>query len=350
MRLIITCLVSASICGCSLTPEEPKTIAEKYTSYSYIPFDPLPVQTYLGQSCFPTDAERNFKSIKNVKVRELRGSFPDQTVRLAVAEFLSDGSLSFGPATIGYEGSSYQVVIDYMNTDTAKGSFLVKREVAGQERNENIFGTSYFYPEYKKGKNLGVFEPVPASVITSYKVKPNPSSNLFIDEELSPKNTELKPKSNLNKNLIEPGYEVVNLPVYVGVGLRLTATIRVLNGSVNLAGLPQIAAEAKAGNLSGTLVVQTLGATGELVSANLPLPNELNRTTVQTSILALGAIKALLPDESMTLTPRVVGIYNPYGGGQSFVNGVISALASDRLSWHQPCDYEYSVESSNKPK
>src|SRR5690606_1644099 len=46
--------------------------------------------------------------------------------------------------------------------------------------------------------------------------------------------------------------------------------------------------------------------------------SELDLTTTQNAILSLGAIKALLPDEKMRITPRVIGIYNPVGGGAEF--------------------------------
>lgn len=338
MKKLISVIAVILLSGCSSLTKAPDTLAEKETSFSYIPFDPLPVQTLMGASCSPENLERELKSIDSVVLRDIRESFPDQTVRLAVAEFDSGGSLSFGPTTVGYKGSSYQVIIDYVNTDTATGSFLVKREVAGQIPERKWWGGTFIYPNYKKGQSIKLFERVPASVVTNYTVLPNPKDSLFQAFEA------FRDDKNNEKDispLIDAGYEVVNLPVYVGVGLRLTATIKVLKGEVNLSGLPEIAAEAKAGKLSGTLVVQTLGATGELVSSNLPLPSELDRTTTQNAILSLGAIKALLPDEKMRITPRVIGIYNPVGGGQSFVNGVISALAADRLTWYQPCDYIY---------
>lgn len=333
MKFITFILSISVLAGCTSHTKIPDTLAEKQTSYSYIPFDPLPVQTLEGASCFPADNELRFKN-KEIVLRNLKDSFPDQTVRLAVAEFTSDGTLNFGPSTIGYEGRSYQVIIDYANTDTTKGSFLVKREISGQIPDVKWWGAEYTYPNYKKGQPLKLFEHVPNNVVSNYNVIVNPNDGLFskVDE-----NKELKSLFDLSNYDIQ-SYELVNLPVYVGVGLRLTATINVLNGNVNLSGLPAIAAEAKAGNLTGTLVVQTLGATGELVSANLPLPSELNQTTIQNSILSLGSIKALLHDENIRITPRVIGIYNPIGGGQSFVNKVISALASERLTWYQPCD------------
>lgn len=343
MKAFIVSLSIVLFAGCSSMSEVPDTLAEKQTSYSYIPFDPLPVQTLSGASCFPNEDERNLKSIDKITLRDLRDSFPDQTVRLAVAEFTSNGTLSFGPSTVGYEGNSYQVIIDYANTDTTKGSFLVKREISGQIPDIKWWGGKYTYTNYEKGQHVKLFERVPESVVSNYDVLSASNDSLFdVNRNESNQNQNVSSLTNQEiSTLIDKGYELIHLPVYVGVGLRLTATINVIKGNVNLSGLPAIAAEAQAGNLTGTLVVQTLGATGELVSANLPLPSELNRTTVQNSILSLGSIKALIHDENIRITPRVIGIYNPIGGGQSFVNGIISSLASERLKWYQPCDYIY---------
>ena len=337
MRLSLFLLL-LNLTGCAGFGNLPQTLAEKQTSFSYIPFDPLPVQTFTGASCDVSEDEKKLRNIDTVYVRSLRESFPDQTVRLAVAEFDADGTLSFGPTTVGYKGSSYQVIIDYMNTDTVKGSFLVKRTIAGQVPTRKWWGGTYAYRDYNKGDTIGLFDEVPDSVITVYDVLPNPEDTQF--QNVYSDLTEVKDRVDASKKLKNEGYEIINLPVYVGVGLRMTATVTVNKGEVNLSGLPEIAAEAKAGKLSGTLVVQTLGATGELVSSHLPLPSELNRTTIQNAILAIGSIKTLLTDEKVRLTPRVVGIYNPIGGGQSFTNGIISSLAAERISWHQPCDYK----------
>jgi len=128
------------------------------------------------------------------------------------------------------------------------------------------------------------------------------------------------------------------MPVYIGVGLRLTATVRVIKGTANLSSLGSLAAGAEAGNLNGSLVVQTLGINGKGVSTALPLPSELNQTTIQNAILSLGSIKAILYDEKNTqITPRVVGIYNPVGGGQQYINGIISALAVSPVEWDHVC-------------
>ena len=132
---------------------------------------------------------------------------------------------------------------------------------------------------------------------------------------------------------------IVTLPLYVGVGLRLTANVSVISGSVNLSSLSALAAAAEADALSGSLIVQTLGVSGKQVAATLPLPSEIDQSTVQNAILALGSIKAILYDAPNTRTKaRVIGFYNPIsGGGPELVNGIVSALSLSPIRWYRGC-------------
>jgi hypothetical protein len=67
---------------------------------------------------------------------------------------------------------------------------------------------------------------------------------------------------------------------------------------------------------------------------------EINQTTIQNAILSIGSIKAILYDDSTVVNPRVLGIYNPIGGGQEIVNGIISRLAEKPITWYRPCTGE----------
>jgi hypothetical protein len=89
--------------------------------------------------------------------------------------------------------------------------------------------------------------------------------------------------------------------------------------------------------VSGSLLVQTLGITGSKVSSALPLPSELNPTTVQNAILALGTIKSGLYSDDSVINARVIGFINTTGlTDQAFVGAVISELASSPIRW-DPC-------------
>ncbi|MBY0418567.1 MAG: hypothetical protein K2W88_10975, partial [Pararheinheimera sp.] len=122
------------------------------------------------------------------------------------------------------------------------------------------------------------------------------------------------------------------VPVYVGVGLRLTAHVTVKTGEVDLGNLFALGAAAQAKQVSGTLVIQSLGLSGEGVSPLIPIPSEINPTTVQNALMAIGAIKAKMYDGKITVVPRVVGVYNNLGGGQETINGFISSILEKPLT------------------
>lgn len=116
--------------------------------------------------------------------------------------------------------------------------------------------------------------------------------------------------SNLTFNQDDPEFM---LPVYLGIGLRLKASINVLDGEVNLSNLIAIGAAAKAERISGSLVIQTLGISGESVSASIPFPSEISEESIQNAILALGSIRGKIYSESTQIKPRVLGILNTTG-------------------------------------
>lgn len=288
--------------GCKSLPELPKTIGEANSAYTYIPIDPLPIFEEQGRSC-----EINL----DVKFKDLLESLPDQAVRLAIAQLNGTASGSFGPASVGFENNTYQVVLDYISVDATQLPVYIRREISSG-------------PD--AGKEIPLYDDK-IDFSSRYIIKAAPRINPF------------SAGSSKQYTRNESEGELVVFPVYIGVGLRLTATVYVIEGSVILSSLGAIAAEAQAGKLTGSLTVQTLGITGNNVSTTLPLPSEINQSTIQNAILSLGSIKAVLYDEENTkITPRVVGIYNPVGGGKEVVNGIISVLAENPISWYRPCE------------
>lgn len=302
MKKIIFILCFSILFGCKSAIKIPKakTLGEENTSYSYIPIDPLPITTMEGKGCYGTK-EDNFEPLKK--------ALPDQAVRLASVQINGSASGSFGPATVGYENNQYKVVLDYISVDATQIPLSVIKEIP------DAGGKHHKVPLYSdtSGKDAHY---IISRVSTDYLMK------------------EDNVKSHSDKA------DLVILPVYIGVGLRLTATVFVSKGSgtVNLSSLVSIASEAEAGKLTGTLTVQTLGITGEKVSSSLPLPSEINPTTIQNAILSLGSIKAIIHDENTYLKPRVVGVYNTIGGGKEVINGIITALAQKPILWDRPCE------------
>lgn len=119
-------------------------------------------------------------------------------------------------------------------------------------------------------------------------------------------------KSNTGSS--RPQKDTLIIPVYVGVGLRLTATINVKETGVDLSNFYGLGLAAQQKKINGTLVIQTLGVSGASVSSLIPMPSELNATTIQNAILSLGAIKAKMYEEDTQLQPRIVGFYNNHVG------------------------------------
>lgn len=260
----------------------PQTPAAFFSGYSYVPLDPLPVKVVDGPNCGPGKPRASLLTM-----------LPDNAVRIAVRQISGSTSLGFGPAQLGYEGNSYEVVLDYINADVANLRFAYDAPIGGAEGDARAA------------------QQIEAASLTR------------IDEDAS----------------IPPGKNVVVIPVYVGVGLRLTAIVTVHKGKVNLSSLGSLSAKAEAGQVTGSLIVQTLGITGPKVTTALPLPSELNQTTIQAAIVTLGAVKALIPDQAGTvLKPRVTGIYNPIQGAtQATIHQIVSKLADKPIRWEQDC-------------
>lgn len=252
-QIFITGLIVTILSGCA-SWKVPRTLGElkSVNSYGYHPLDPLPLKVEYLNVNQPTS---------NIRILN---ALPDETMRLAIGKVNIQGGVTFSTASVGYEGSSYVVILDYIKFNT--NSFGVKLD----------------------------------------------SSDRYGEE--------------LKASLTNSDNPDVIVPVYVGVGLRLTANITVKKGKVNLGNLFALGIEANSEKISGTLVVQTLGVSGENISSIIPMPSEINPTTIQNAIMALATIKSNLYDEKTIITPRVVGVYNNLGGGTETINGFISSM------------------------
>lgn len=217
----------------------------------------------------PVDISSHRDGVLTNKI--LMTALPDETMRLAIGQLDSKGDINYGPIKVGYAGNSYIVVLDYVKFDTK--SFPV-----GVDRDS-------------------------ANTVTEIEwLKDSASADAVI-------------------------------PVYVGVGLRFTATVQVNQGKVDLSNLFQLGVAAESKKITGTLIIQTLGISGEAISTLIPMPSQINTTTIQNAILALAAIKAKMYENGTEINPRVVGFYNNLGGGQKIVNQFISSVLSHNITF-----------------
>lgn len=226
--------------------------------------DPLNVNSYGYHPLDPLPVELEVDTANPLTNSRLLKAMPDETIRLAIGQVISTGGLKFTTASAGYEGNSYVVVLDYIKFNT-----------------------------------------------NSFNVKVDRSNGRAT-------------KANVLEQSSQEGDAII--PLYIGVGLRLTANITINKGQVDLGNLFAIGAQAASQRISGTLTVQTLGISGENISAVIPMPSEINTTTIQNAILALGMIKAKIYEDNTTITPRVVGVYNNIGGSTEVINGFISSI------------------------
>jgi hypothetical protein len=272
-----SCLLAAS---CNGVLEPPTSLGDKNSGYSYIAIDPLPV----AHSGFAECTSRT------------RGGTPDlldglhhYASRISTRLISGEAGAKAGPVTVGTSGNTYELVQDFIAYDETNLRFKVAPGALA------------------RGKGVTVAEE-------------RPVARLMIATESS---------TGANDETV--------VPVYVGVGLRLTAIVTVLKGNVGLE-FGAISGAARAERVRGSLVVQTLGVNGPKIITLMPLPGELNATTVQNAAVALGAIKALLYSDDTGKAATVVGIHYPYPEWDpAKVNAIVTALAGTPIPW-KPCE------------
>lgn len=274
MKYLFLAFLSVTFWGCASTKkiDTPLTQGDPQNavSYGYQPIDPLPVTIKMEMDNDETITLRTSKPIPD-KNKRIMASLPDETMRLAIGQIDGKGNASFATAKLGYAGSSYIVILDYIKFDTKSLPVIVKKDSTNQIED---FKSSFDY--------------------------------------------------NTNPDAI--------IPVYVGVGLRFTATITVNEGSVDLGNLFALGLAAEAKKVTGTLIIQTLGISGKDISTLIPMPSQINTTTIQNAIMSLASIKAKIYDDGAELNPRVVGFYNNIGGGQATVQKFITSVLTQGMT------------------
>jgi len=97
----------------------------------------------------------------------------------------------------------------------------------------------------------------------------------------------------------------------VGVGLRLISQITTFESNINIGDLSSIGIAAKTGKLNGTLMIEVIGIKSKEVTTLLPLPSEINQSTIQSAMQALATIKSKIYDKDTQLYPQVMAIKEP---------------------------------------
>lgn len=337
MKTVFLTLIAITLGGCAFNgpTKFDTTYAEEQAGYSYIPVEPSSVSILCPNS----------QSCTSISKRSLLDALPDNSVRIAtrLLSTKADVGLPVFGADVGYEGNSYEVIIDFVNTQTVNKQFIGKWHVTVPD--QVTVRPNRCYPFERSV--LGVISPDRyENWSLRAKIRPTASDNYqaeaiaFDTQEQS--RSELQSitlicgKDRSNRSGETVPYESIkitsepfNIPVYVGIGLRLKANVTVLKGSVNLSSLPALTAAVSAGDATGTMSVQTIGISGKAARSNLLLLDKIDATTIQNAIQVLSSIKASIESSDTTITPRIVGFHNTIGAGAQGVNLIHSLLASD---------------------
>lgn len=326
MRTIAAISIALTLSGCFNGLQRPRSAGEIESGYTYIPIDPINVvsrpNVYDRSDCeyiAVTDPYSN-KPDKMVVFRNLLESLPDNAVRVAIQQVMTKGEISFGPVGLGAKNETYRVTVDFINADTISIRTFIGR-----------FGSRLDAPDDPTRIPLSLTNPIPDYI--------DPNTVTY----------EVRRPEQFSRDAVPLGYTEYNLPVYVGVGLRVIADVTVIGGKANISGLGAIGIQVERNNVSGTLVTQTLGISGKAVTAALPIQSELNQTTIQNAIVAVGSIKAQLYSPETIASPRVVGVYLPLPANRALVNGIVSSLVRDPIYWERPCKTKSVVAPTEKP-
>lgn len=322
--------------GCGLKPQ---TLGELNSGYTYIPIDPTKVEIN-SKKC--KVAYANLSNGKTIGAVKLLDMLPDNAVRLSMELSDSKGNVAYGVSKIDTVGSSYKLTADYVNSDTVNKNVWIRKTMLAQSitflwKIRNLGPDIYTdrIPVRITDKDNDIIEVKSGKDISRLRII---SGTALYDVKTSPSRQEIR-------FLKQEGYEEYNIPVYIGIGLRIVAEGRSISADASISGIGVIGAEADAKKLVGSLTVQTLGINSQAVSAALPVHSDLSRTTAENSFVALGSIKALLHEQNTINSPRVVGLYLPVPGGKALVNALISELSKDAVEW---CPNGYTIPEPNQ--
>lgn len=267
----------------------------------YQPLDPIPA-VVIQEPVARDSAMRN---------RMVLRALPNEAVRLAIGQADSLGNISFGPFTAKTKEGSYVVVLDYIKYQSRFLAVTVVDQLPESELPQ--YYLSYSDKESDNAKSVAYNK-----ALANYKEKTPYWARNY--ELLSANQHGQSPLDYAPMEM-----DTYNIPVYVGVGVRMVASVTVSDATVDLGSLYGLAAGAQSKKLQGTLVIQTLGLSGEGISPQIPLPAEINVTTIQNAIQALATIKSKIYDDKVSLAPAALAI-DDYVGRPGSKEQIVSRL------------------------
>lgn len=118
-------------------------------------------------------------------------------------------------------------------------------------------------------------------------------------------------------------------PTYVGIGMRLTAYLAVNSGNVNLNSLLALGMAGESKQVSGSIMLQTMGLSGPAISAALAIPTDISTASIQAALVSIGTIKSKIYDVGTDISPRVIGTYDVFGENTEKFDAYFAKVLSD---------------------
>lgn len=285
-KFFLIAVAALPLSACAQWLDPPQSLGDLNAGYRYVAVDPLPVS-------FDKNSLSGCPAPAGV-TPGLMHALPDLASRVATEDVSGEASGSVPGVTIGGSARSYRVTQDFIAYDMTTLDFEV-----------------------------------PANLLAAGGATPTRDG---MPESLAQVRV-LRAGQSATR-----GNRTVTVPVYVGIGLRLTANLQIRSGKVNLSDIGAISAAVSANRVRGSLVSQTLGVSGARVLSMVPLPGELNQTTILAATVAMGQIRTIVYDAETQRWPRVVGIHYPFARvNPALTNAIVGALSRERIGW-RPCD------------
>jgi hypothetical protein len=115
----------------------------------------------------------------------------------------------------------------------------------------------------------------------------------------------------------------------VGVGVRVTAILQTVRANLDLGGLGAIGLAVEAGLANGSLQVDIIGVDSKDVTTLIPLPSDIDPSSIIAALQAVATIKAKIHDEATVLRPHVMAMEARTPKSLDDLPGLLSRLLAE---------------------
>lgn len=270
----------------------------------YTSIDPVSIDYPCVTKGKMTDAD-----YANAEKDSVLNLLPNLTMRYAIRD-VSAGA-TFSPVVKTAKGEQYQVVVDYTQSTT----LLLPLEGDTRKPSSPANPGSFFWNTPTSPQKT-----VPRNLMLPSEEKDKANESNPGSANSSPATTQASSQESFS---VEPALSKQPIPVYVGIGVRVTANLISDDVDVDISSLAAINLAVQQHYLHGTLVIQTLGISGEGVADAVPIPSELSTESVQSALTAIGSMKAKISNPNIRCVPQVLAIHNTDKYADSELNDIL---------------------------